>query len=94
MTLRKEYLMVVAMIIIAAVLIIGTVWSLSSAVKAADAEETTAVAVQEGDTLWSIADTLEGDPRKIVFEIRKLNGIEDPSQIRPGDILIVPAQGR
>jgi nucleoid-associated protein YgaU len=49
------------------------------------------VVVQPGDTLWSIAGSLEGDDdvRGVVDAIQALNGLEG-SDIAPGEVLILP----
>jgi nucleoid-associated protein YgaU len=49
------------------------------------------VVVQPGDTLWSIAGSLEGDDdvRGVVDAIQALNGLEG-SDIAPGQVLILP----
>src|SRR4051812_40060941 len=49
------------------------------------------VVVQPGDTLWSIASSLDsgGDVRAVVDEIQELNGLRT-SALRPGQILLVP----
>jgi len=51
----------------------------------------TSVVVQPGDTLWSIAASLEGDGdvRAAVDEIQQLNGLHDAVLI-PGQILLLP----
>jgi nucleoid-associated protein YgaU len=48
--------------------------------------------VAPGDTLWSIARDLEPsrDPRDVVFEIAKANGV-DPGSLLPGQELVIPA---
>jgi nucleoid-associated protein YgaU len=49
------------------------------------------VVVQSGDTLWSIASSLDrgGDVRTLVDEIQELNGLRD-AHLMPGQILLVP----
>jgi LysM domain len=49
------------------------------------------VVVQQGDTLWSIASSLDGgsDVRAVVDEIQDLNGLRGTG-IRPGQTLLVP----
>lgn len=49
--------------------------------------------VRSGDTLWSLATDLTpagGDVRRTVFELRRLNGLED-SRLLPGQRLRIPA---
>lgn len=48
--------------------------------------------VEAGDTLWDLAERLarpEDDVRRIVWEIRKQNGIEDARDIQPGQMIRV-----
>jgi len=50
------------------------------------------VVVQPGDTLWSIARGLcsdRADVRRLVYEIRQLNGLQS-AVIHPGQHLIIP----
>lgn len=49
------------------------------------------IRVREGDTLWSIASATMKDKeiRKAIYEISKLNNIQDAS-IYPGDIIKIP----
>jgi nucleoid-associated protein YgaU len=49
------------------------------------------VVVQPGDTLWSIAGSLEddGDVRAVVDEIQELNGLHDAVLV-PGQTLRLP----
>lgn len=45
--------------------------------------------VQSTDTLWSIAATRYGDPRKGVYELRRRNDL-DGTTIVPGQVLVLP----
>jgi nucleoid-associated protein YgaU len=49
------------------------------------------VVVQSGDTLWSIASSLDrgGDVRTLVDEIQELNGLRD-ADLMPGQTLLLP----
>lgn len=49
--------------------------------------------VQEGDTLWDIADRTYGDPQAwpVIYESRE-NDIEDPDLIHPKQMLYLPPQ--
>lgn len=49
------------------------------------------IIVQNGDTLWSLARNYfpNSDPRRAIFEIRKINSLEDPT-IYPGQVLEIP----
>lgn len=49
--------------------------------------------VKNNDMLWTICREFYGqkmDIRKIVWQVRKLNGIEDPGQLQPGMELWLP----
>ena len=52
------------------------------------------VRVEYGDSLWTIAREY-GDPRRdvraVVAEIRRMNGV-DPARLRPGGLLVIPAE--
>ncbi|WP_116082698.1 LysM peptidoglycan-binding domain-containing protein [Agromyces sp. PvR057] len=49
--------------------------------------------VSDGESLWSIAESLapNGDPRDLIAEIMRLNGLDD-SVVQPGQRLALPAQ--
>lgn len=55
---------------------------------------TTKVMVEPGETLWQLAGQVESgtDRHETVATIMSLNGLDSASQIRPGDILLVPVQ--
>ena len=50
------------------------------------------VVVEQGDSLWSIAQQVApgADPREIVTQLRELNGLRS-NLIHPGDVVLVPA---
>ncbi|MBX6394681.1 MAG: LysM peptidoglycan-binding domain-containing protein [Alicyclobacillaceae bacterium] len=51
------------------------------------------VVVQEGDTLWGIAERFAGpdvDRRQWIFQVRRMNHLEDAT-IYPGMVLRIPA---
>lgn len=52
-----------------------------------DGERT--VVVEEGDTLWDIAEEEYGDPTKWRV-IAEANDIEDPRSLEPGTVLVIP----
>lgn len=56
--------------------------------------ETATVVVEPGDTLWGVAEVAvpEGDRRVTISQIVELNGLRSAGDIRPGDVLIVPAE--
>ena len=47
------------------------------------------ITVSQGESLWSIASTLDGDVNKNIYEIKKLNHLES-SMIYIGQNLIIP----
>ncbi len=55
------------------------------------------VMVIQGDSLWNIAQSIPGsehvDLRKVVHEIKKLNGLTT-SSLSPGQVLIIPGELR
>ena len=56
------------------------------------AVSTATVAVEQGDSLWAIAQRLapQRDPRAVIHEIRELNGLGG-NLIQPGQVLLVPS---
>ena len=48
--------------------------------------------VADGESLWSIAESVspQGDPREVIAEIMRLNGLDD-STVQPGQRLALPA---
>ena len=50
--------------------------------------------IQKGDTLWNIVkkndNYTEFDPRKVIYDIREGNNIENPGKIRPGQRIKLP----
>ena len=60
-------------------------------------DEPQEVMVIQGDSLWSIAQSIPGsehvDLRKVVHEIKKLNGLKT-SSLSPGQVLIIPGELR
>ena len=47
--------------------------------------------VVPGDTLFSIADRVYGDPRSFIF-LANINNLQNPNLINPGALLIIPDQ--
>jgi len=78
------------------VLFLTTVWAVIQAGQRYQEYEMIEVVVQPGDTLWGLATThYPGrDPREVVYIIREANGGLDPGAIRPGDVVLVPVEGR
>jgi len=54
-----------------------------------DEEKYKNVTISQGDTLWAIANELEGDVNKNIYEIKKLNHL-DSSIVYVGQNIIVP----
>ena len=51
------------------------------------------VYVSNGDTIWTLVDeycSYHGDIRKAIFEVKKINGIEN-GQIYPGEVIYIPS---
>ena len=79
---------IVSMTII--VCIISFVMSmLTSVVFSASPIEYETIIVAEGDTLWSIANALEGNVRENIYNIKEVNNLES-SMIYVGQELLVP----
>lgn len=53
---------------------------------------TQSVVVEQGDSLWIIAQRLapQRDPREVIHEVRELNGLRS-NLIQPGQVLLVPS---
>lgn len=49
------------------------------------------ITVSEGDTLWSIANSIDGNINKNIYEIKKINNLES-SIIYVGQELKIPTQ--
>ncbi len=54
--------------------------------------ELTTITVNQGDTLWSIAESYcpNEDPRKVIYEIGQANHLGE--YLLPGEVLIVPQE--
>ena len=54
------------------------------------------VVIRPGDTLWGLARQYapDMDPRQAVYIIRTANGELDPGRLQPGDVVLVPVEGR
>lgn len=56
--------------------------------------------VTEGECLWDIAayymDKQDGvkDRRRLIWDIRQANKIEDPGRLQPGQVILIPLQRR
>lgn len=86
-----------AMGLIAAVVLLGTVVFFAKAATTTSTPNVprsymATVVVRSGDTLWTIAGRNmdgEGDVRKVIYEIRKANGLQNAA-LQPGQALVVP----
>lgn len=83
----------------AALVAVATVFVASVALMALQPKpeyEMVSVVVQPGDTLWGLARQYAPglDPRQAVYIIRTANGGLDPGRLQPGDVVLVPVEGR
>lgn len=88
---RHAYLLVVFVVGVAAVFVVMTQGFSKTLTPPVD--EYIEVVVQDGDTLWHIAQrhgSPGGDPRKMVDLIREVNDLSS-AVVRPGQVLKVPA---
>ncbi len=78
---------------IISIMVIAVLLSLSSAVQATgEVGETIEYRVQPGDTLWEIAresGPKDGDPRRMVAVIQKLNSL-DSGLLQSGQVIEIP----
>jgi len=85
---------VIALSIAATVYVLGALYSAS--VQAGDhslpATTTAVVVVSAGESLWSIATSVDpsGDPRAMIERIQDLNGLADGATVFAGQSLVVP----
>ena len=98
LTRRGRLLRTTAMLLVVVALAAVSVGRLvGEPVRAGAVEVTTPVAtasvvVEQGDSLWNIAQRLAParDPRAVVHEMRELNGLRS-NLIQPGQVLLVPS---
>jgi LysM repeat protein len=94
--LARTAVILAALLVALVVSIVGHAAS-SSAGNGPAVSATSTVVVQPGQTLWSIARGVAPgtDVRESVARIQELNGLNGPgaSTVRPGQSLIVPANG-
>jgi hypothetical protein len=98
LTRRGRLLRSLAMLLVVVALAAVSVARLAGEpVRAGAVEVTTPVAtasvvVEQGDSLWNIAQRLAPatDPREVVHEMRELNGLRS-NLIQPGQVLLVPS---
>jgi nucleoid-associated protein YgaU len=94
----KEFINNALMYMTLAVILLGLVFVVIEMIdrsknhEAFENAETTEIVVHKGDTVWTIADSLEFEDveiREIVYTISELNDI-DNAEIYAGQVLIVP----
>ena len=88
---RRGRVVVLTFFIFLASLASAVLWTTASRADESPAGPAPSVVVEPDDTLWSIASrTSPGrDPRDVIAEIRKLNGLDD-RYIHPGETLTLP----
>jgi hypothetical protein len=92
--LARSLAMLVVMIAVAALVAGRVVGEPVRAEAAAAAPVATAsVVVEQGDSLWAIAErhVPNRDPRDVIHEVRELNGLRS-NVIQPGQVLLVPSE--
>lgn len=84
---RRVFLKAMLILLICAIILVLCIQSVIPA------DDPDVYVVREGDTLWDICKCIYGemhDTREMVWKMRKLNGIEDPGELRPGMKLVLP----
>ncbi|WP_425060955.1 Cell division suppressor protein YneA [Sporomusa carbonis] len=82
-------------LIISLVLILLAITPLAISLAFVDTNTYETVYVKPGDTVWQIAAkyaTDKDDVREIVFEIRKINKLDNNARVHPGQALRVPVK--
>lgn len=82
-----------ALVTIIILVLLFTVFSILYARLAASSPEPVVYVVRKGDTLWNICKSYYGDNqdvRKMVWQVRELNGITDPGELQPGQQIYLP----
>jgi len=82
-------------LIMSLVLVILAITPLAISFAFNDTTTYTTVYVKPGDTVWQIASkytTDKDDVREVVFEIRKINKLDNNASVYPGQILKVPVR--
>ncbi len=91
--ISRFFLLISFILVVVVVMCAHTSWD-SRVTASNQAEEPHYVVVSRGDTLWSIAQSIEGsnytDPRKLVYNLREMNNLSS-NTIYPGQKLLVPA---
>lgn len=86
----------IAVLVLAMVLFLTTVWAVIQAGQRYQEYEMVEVVLRPGDTLWSLAREYapSRDPREIIYIMRGANDGIDPGRLQPGDVVLVPVEGR
>ncbi len=99
LTRRGRLARTVILLVLLAALVVVSLDALSSGRALAEstpptiAPATATAVVAQGDSLWSIARSVDpaSDPRTVIEDIRELNGLRS-NLIQPGQVLLVPAR--
>lgn len=89
---RKAFLVVAGTLLLVLAL---PMWMKIYVSQAQSPEKYEMVMVSPGDTLWKIARREYGpetDIRPIIYEIRKINNLDNAVIIRPGQVLLLPKE--
>lgn len=80
-------------LLLVALLAVGLAFSVGRvSAQAAPTGPPPTLTVQSGDTLWEVAAAAlpEADPRAAVVRVAELNGLDEESPLRPGQVLVLP----
>lgn len=86
---KKHHLILATLTLVLVFAIVGILCSRP----ASSHQEPVAYTVRKGDTLWTICRSFYGDNqdvRKMVWQVRELNGITDPGELQPGQQIYLP----
>lgn len=81
----------IGLFLVIAAMMTAFILTTGSAFSAGESADTIQIVVRQGDTLWDIAREHTGgrDLRRVVWEMRKMNELDDVF-IQPGQVLLVP----
>lgn len=86
--MKKKLLFIAAIVTFSIITIISTSF-MNYTKKKEKIQKYETYVVKQGDTLWKIAKRYtDGDPRRLIYEIRKHNDISPI--IRPGQVIEIP----